>query len=445
MLTDKQAQSARCPEGKKVHFVLDRKNLYLRVRPPVIERDRATGKVTGRKPPKRTWTLRVRTEKNTSWIDLGQYPDVSLADARERADEYRKQLRARVDPIEKRKADAREKAEAEEQARREAELLANRMTGESLIGQWVERDLCARKDRGAETLRAFMKDVMPLIGAKYADEIVKADILAVMDRIAERGAERLENRTLSDLRQLFRWALMRDLVKTDPTFGLKKRTRDTERDRVLDEDEIRQLAKAMRTARLPKRLESSIWVMLATGCRVGELCSARWNDVDFEARVWILPETKNGKPHRVFLSDFVISEFQNLKKESKGSAFVMPGRQAVTGLDEEGNVLPSTIPMDPKTIARAIKDRQQEGECLSKRSSQKDSLKLKGGAWTPHDLRRTAATLMADMGIRPDVIERCLNHVEPNRIKRTYQRSEHADLQAQAWGELGRKLSKLRG
>ena len=68
---------------------------------------------------------------------------------------------------------------------------------------------------------------------------------------------------------------------------------------------------------------------------------------------------------------------------------------------------------------------------------------LPGGKWTPHDLRRTAATMMGILGIRPDVIEKCLNHVEQNKIVRIYQRQKLEPEQAEAWRLLGERLELL--
>jgi integrase len=80
---------------------------------------------------------------------------------------------------------------------------------------------------------------------------------------------------------------------------------------------------------------------------------------------------------------------------------------------------------------------------LSNRSKDSQALVLTGGKWSPHDLRRTGVTIMGDLGIRPDVIEKCLNHIEENKVKRTYQRQELKAEQAEAWRVLGDRLSLL--
>ena len=77
------------------------------------------------------------------------------------------------------------------------------------------------------------------------------------------------------------------------------------------------------------------------------------------------------------------------------------------------------------------------------RSLHTNALELPGGKWTAHDLRRTGATLMGTLGVRPDVIEKCLNHVQQNKLIRIYQRQELREEQAEAWRILGGRLDLL--
>jgi hypothetical protein len=83
----------------------------------------------------------------------------------------------------------------------------------------------------------------------------------------------------------------------------------------------------------------------------------------------------------------------------------------------------TNLPLDTKTVTKQVADRQREpGGQIAGRTKQIDALKLGGGQWRPHDLRRTGASAMAELGALPDVIEKCLNHAEENKMKRIYQR-----------------------
>lgn len=135
--------------------------------------------------------------------------------------------------------------------------------------------------------RGFEKDVLPKIGMVPAEDVGKAHITAMLDGILARGANRLANRTLSELRQMFGFGLVRDIVKTDPTHRIRKVDiggQEVERDRVLSEDEIRELGRKLPAANFFRATEHAIWLMLATCCRVGEISRARWQHVDFEAQ-----------------------------------------------------------------------------------------------------------------------------------------------------------------
>jgi integrase len=80
---------------------------------------------------------------------------------------------------------------------------------------------------------------------------------------------------------------------------------------------------------------------------------------------------------------------------------------------------------------------------MKNRTDKVSALVLSGGRWTPHDLRRTGATMMGRLGVRPDVIEKCLNHVQTNRLVRVYQRQELRCEMAEAWRLLGERLELL--
>lgn len=80
---------------------------------------------------------------------------------------------------------------------------------------------------------------------------------------------------------------------------------------------------------------------------------------------------------------------------------------------------------------------------MSGRSIHTDALVLVGGKWTPHDLRRTGATLMAELGAMPDVVEKCLNHTEEKKVKRIYQRAQYEGHMRSAWQLLGERLKLL--
>jgi integrase len=388
----------------------------------------ATGKVSV------AFSWRYRFDGKKKDIRCGTWPSDKLSAVRKERDKARRILEAGKDPGLERKTERLEtKAEQQAKVAELQEQLA-RPTVRDLYERWVNLELSRRRDGGAEVKRGFEKDVLPKIGLMAAEDVGKAHVTAILDGILARGADRLANRTLSELRQMFGFGLVRDIVKADPTHRIRKADiggKEVERDRFLSEDEIRELARKLPDAHFSRSTEHAIWLMLSTCCRVGEISRTRWEDVDFEARTWTIPEehAKNEKAHVVYLSDFALRQFEGLRTFSAGDAWIFPARGG------NGHVC-------TKSITKQVRDRQRT-KAMTNRTKATGILVFSGGEWTPHDLRRTVATLMGMLGVRPDVIDRCLNHVEQNRMVRVYQRQKLEAEQAEAWRILGERLDLL--
>lgn len=359
----------------------------------------------------------------------------SLAEARVERDTYKGQLRNGKDPGLERKlnierARAAQIAEEAELARQQA--LTN---VHGLFERWAATDLQERKDL-AEVRRMFAKDVLPVIGELSAQDVRKGHITDVVDRIKQRGSNHTARNLFKLVRQMFKFAVDRDVIEFDPTASLsvtKVTTKNNERDRVLSQDEIRLLRDKLPDAGFMPATECAVWVMLSTLCRVGELSKAEWIHVDFEAGTWLIPaeNAKNGKAHRVYLSGFALKQFHRLAELRYSERWLFPNSKDDHHVCE-------------KSITRQINGRQNES-IYSHRSKNNQALVLPGGKWTPHDLRRSGATLMGRLGIHSDVIEKCLNHTEENKLKRVYQHQTLEEEQAEAWKVLGERLEILTG
>jgi integrase len=343
--------------------------------------------------------------------------------------------------------------EAEQAAKKkEIETALARISVTELFSRWASVDLIRRKDGGAEVKRMFEKDVLPKIGAIAAEDITKGHITGVTDELLARGVARMAKQILSLMRQMFRFAVDRDIINADPTASIRKTKiggKDVERDRFLSDDEIKLLTDQIPSAKLLSSTEAAIWICLSTCCRIGELLQARWEHVDVDTGNWIIPaeNSKNGKIHTIYLSNFARIQFQRLKDFATESdkkrkridptvppvLWVFPNREGKTAVCV-------------KTVTKQIGDRQRQGQTpMSRRAKaeRSDSLMLPRGKWSPHDLRRTGATLMVSLGVLPEVAERCLNHTEQDRVKRTYQRHSYETEMRSAWQRLGEKLETL--
>ncbi|MDT4839097.1 Prophage integrase IntA [compost metagenome] len=306
-----------------------------------------------------------------------------------------------------------------------------------LFDRWEKVDLLNRKDKGKEVRRMFEKDVLPYLGALAVEDVKKGHITEVTDVLLARGVNRMAKLIFSLMRQMFRFAVDRDFLEYDPTASIRKAKiggKDVERDRVLSEDELRQLSLQLPSSGMQGTSEAAIWIALSTCCRIGELLATRWEHVDLEEKTWLIPaeNSKNGKQHRVFLSNFALAQFERIKEISGKTPWCYPNAK-------------KTGPVCSKTVTKQIGDRQRQPgqKIMSNRSAAPHTLLLPGGKWTPHDLRRTGATMMTALGVIPEVAERCLNHTEENKVKRIYQRHSYALEMKDAWRLLGNKLSAL--
>lgn len=394
--------------------------------------------------------LRVRPQGSKDWfyvykrtgsnvqtkVQIGSYPTISLEQAREAAYSLRRERYLGIDP-----------KTAKDEARRQV-LLTQRDDGvpktvSELVDYWVVNYLTVkdkngrmrRKDGGKEILRSFGVDVLPLIGFMRLHEVKRIHIAKILHRIMARGCNRSANITLSNLRQLFGFALSRGLMETLPTSGLAKRDYggiEEARTRTLSEFEITELGRRLPAAGMTDYSQAALWISLATLCRVGEISRARWEFIDLTKGEWIIPAdmSKNSKEHLIHLSPFAIRHFRAIKDMGLSSSWVVPAeRKADTHISV-------------KTIQKQVRDRQR-ATVLKGRSKQNQALILSGGDWVFHDLRRTGATMMGELGIRPDIIDLCQNHIQENRVTKTYQRQEMMGARKSAFLELGELLERL--
>lgn len=412
ILTDREVRLAK-PRAKE-YLLSDGSGLHLRVRP------------NGAKDWLFVYTFGGKRRK----MGLGSLGAVSLATVRQEANKIRAAVATGIDP----QLQRRQLEEEQNALRAELEAARSRMTIIELFERWERAELVERKDKGAEVRRMFAKDVFPHIGDMAAEDVRKGHVMAIIDTVKQRGVSRMARVIFSLLRQMMLFAVDRELIESDPTSAIRKSKavgKDTERDRVLSEDEIQFLCDKLAESGLTDHVKAAIWIMLSTCCRVGELSKAKWKDVDLEQRRWRIPPevAKNESEHVIALSDFAASQFQILKQYQTSMTWVYPSRNGDKHLDE-------------KTITKQIRDRQRT-ERLKGRAKPSCILLLPGGQWTSHDLRRSGATLMGELGVAGDVIERCLNHVEQNKIKRTYQRQRIEQAKADAWQLLGERLALL--
>jgi len=415
---------------------------------------------------------RFRFDGKSKDYSCGTWPADSLSTIRGVRDEARRKVAAGVDPGAEKKVARYEQQEV--MAAKLAQIEARRiedLTVQDLFDSWIT-DGVRRKDGNAALKRLFGADVLPQLGAIAIKNLTEHDVRVVLRALVERGINRTAVIARNSLTQMFAWAQKRqpwrklmidgnpmDLIEIDkivaPDYDM-----DNQSDRVLSPDEIVELrdllqkgenayAAAPDKRRAPQPLQKTtqlaIWIMLGTLCRVGELAMARWEDVDLDAAEWFIPKANvkgSLADMRIYLSPFTLDKFQALRTITGHTEWCFPSA------DGNGHI-------GTKSMTKQIGDRQamfKKSKDGSPRAPMKNrrcdnTLVLatgRTGAWTPHDLRRTGATMMQALSVPLDTIDRCQNHVlKGSKVRRHYLHHDYADEKKVAWRSLGQQLEEL--
>ena len=319
---------------------------------------------------------------------------------------------------------------------REAAVASARLTVRQLFDRWHKAALAARKDGGAEALRSFTKDVFPKLGQVAASDVSRTMVADLLDSVVtERGVPQIARHLLSDLRQMFTFAVRRELIAADPTYLLQKSEfgEKVERDRTLSTAELSTLAVKLLGSGLGEEVQRFIWLTLALGTRCEELTQVKIASINLSERTMMLYQTKNGTGFEVSLSDFAITLLNPLiaRARALGSEFLFPATFKKGAINK-------------KTYTKLIADRQRPGKGpFNGRTPLVDALVLTGGRWTPHDLRRTCATWMVQhCGVSEVVANYCLNHQPADHMARVYIRAEYGARMIAAWQALGEELRR---
>lgn len=351
---------------RKAGMTSDGQGLYLRVRD--------SGQAS--------WTFRYRYAARDVWLPLGDADDMPLATARKEARARRVMIDQGKDPLAERRAQ-----EAQE---------AQRGGFGRVAEAWYEREIEPKYEHPESVRRALDNHILPKLGRKTLQDIAPSDCESVLGAIRE-DAPTMANDVLRYLKRIFEYARRRHLITTSPVSGFDPGRdaggRESARTRALSGDELVGLFKAMREAEAMGGDNAlAIKLMLALCVRKGELLAARWDEFDLEGKgpkgaVWKLPaeRTKTGVALEIPLAPQVAEWLRALQVIAAGSEWVFPKRRRDPRARQEH------IGIDTLNVALS---RVQHGL----------------EPFTLHDLRRTARTHLAGLGVRTEVAERCLNH-----------------------------------
>ena len=340
---------------------------------------------------RKTWIYMYRYQGRPRRMSLGVYPALSLADANLAHATAKKKLSKGTDPG------------AELVNKRQGER--NAETVSDLIAEYLERYARPNKRSANQDERLFEKDVLPVWGRRKANSISRRDAITLLDGIVDRGSPIMANRTLSALKKVWNFGLDRDILDAMPFVRIRPPAKETPRDRVLGPAEIAQFWNGFPKTKITPIIQLALKLILVTAQRRGEVACAPWSEFDLEGeQIWTIraERSKNGVANRVPLSSLALRMI-------------------------------NTMPPTKTYVLNGARGARQHREAVQ-------TIGLED--FRPHDLRRTAASFMASIGVPRVVIGKILNHVERD-ITAVYDRHGYDREKREALRQWALELARI--
>jgi integrase len=400
-LTDTEIKKAKPKE--KAYSLNDSGGLYLWITP-------AGGKL---------WRWAYRFDRKEKLMSLGKYPDVSLAQARERHAEARKLLATGVDPMAQRKAE------------KTAEKIAVENSFQSVTTQWLEHWQEGKSPRHVDSVRRRMEaDILPCLGARPIAEIEAPELVAMANAIQDRGALDIAKRALETVGQVFRYGIAHGYAKRNPATEIRPSDILKSSPKInyarIDAKELPTLLRRIEVYQGKQVTRLAMKLMSMTFVRTTELIEAKWGEFDLENARWDIPaeRMKMRTPHIVPLARQALEVLEMLRDFTGCNEWLFPGD------------LNAAQPMSNNTILAALKRMGYKGRM------------------TGHGFRGLASTILHEQGYSHDHIELQLAHAPRNAVSAAYNHALYLEPRArmmQDWADFlertqrGGKVLPFRG
>ena len=349
----------------------------------------------------KSWFFIYRFENKRCFMPLGKFPTMSLAEA---SREFEKHWAIY--------ASGRNPATVKED---EQSALDAAPTVKVLGDDYIKRHAEVNKKSWLEDKRILEKEIYPFWGNRKAADVTKKDVIRVLDNIVARPAPGTANNTFKIIRKMFNWAIKKDILEASPCDRIDMPAPLVSKDRQLNAAEIKALWKSLesKTTSMTVEVRQALKLILITAQRPAEVTGIHTNEIN--GNWWNLPaeRTKNGKAHRIYLSglaqDIIAKAIQQVKliRES-------PADQVYSGYIFPCPHRSKNKPIERHALSRALKRNESDDKQTT----------LGVATFTPHDLRRTAATMMSELGFMDEIIDAVLNHAKKGVIA-TYNRNKY--------------------
>lgn len=374
--TDREIQNLK-PEQKR-YSVKDKLNngLFIEVKESGIK----------------TWHYRYSLNGKQERLTIGRYPDLSLKEARQVRDESASMVAKGISP----------KQEKQDQKAGRLNSLLFKDYGDRYLNEVILKD----RANPYNMILTLNNDIYPILGHIPLNQISVDDIRRTIWRKKEQGYDAAANQVRGLLKRMFEYAVTLGLVPYNPVLSIPTRHifKGKPRERYLSTTEIRTFYTTLLNSRIYKPRKLGLVLSLLTLLRKSELLRAKWEHINFEKRIWLIPETKadsatgHSREMLVYLSDQMIEILRELQAIAGNEPYVFVGRQRGTHISHN-----------------AFNTAQKAALALTNIPN-----------FTIHDLRRTASTHLNEQGFNRDAIEKCLNHTIGG-VRGVYNKAEYAE------------------
>jgi integrase len=384
----------------------------------------------------KAWVYKYEINGKRRDLHFGPYADGTLKTARAKFTAASEKVQNCIDP-------------KEEQAQLEAQLEAESLrqpTVTRLIDEFIGSLVQAKMRTWKEDERILKKDVFPLWGTRKVADITRQDVLALIKRLRERG-DAITVNTFKTVRRMFSYAVSQEYIEKTPCFKIRKNYElpvVSDRERHLSAAEIKTLWEGLAMTGMTDNAKRALKMILVTCQRPGEVVTMHRREID--GRWWMftpkLTTVTRGtpRPQRMYLNDLALELIGN----KQDYIFNSPRPKK----DANGDTIPT--PMTERSLACALRRnikgyqgrKPVEGQKSKESKVVKEEKKLPLEHFTPHDLRRSGATLIAKLGYSDEVVDAVLAHLKKGSI-RTYNRHDYDEPKKKAMLAWEAKLNDI--
>lgn len=376
------------------------------------------------------WILRYisKIDGKRKEYTLGRYgtrkDELSLSDAKDEAANVRAKINNGTDPV----------------IERSRPQKAQFKTVHDIAQKWLK--ICERDLKNPQIpARVYKNEIAPIIGKLGVSSVEPTDILAIVEKINDSGRPSISNDALAYCKQIFDRAIKEGAIKFNPAGALTIKDAggaEKSRSRKLSLSEIETILKIMRESSHTFTRENYIafCLLLTLGVRKGELIAAKWEEFNFENKVWHLPAERTKTEAEIFIPipEILIPFFDELKVRANGSEYVFPSRRASK---RRGYI-------SDDTLNHALANLFGNSGYLKK--SKKELPNLLGDAgishFVIHDLRRSCRSLLGMNKVPPHIAEKCLNH-KLKGVEGIYDHYDYFEERKEALEALAEQIVKL--